>query len=1292
MAETDNTRSQSKRKRTTVDLGSTLFLNNWLYLWTFGLIHYARQGFGEHATVLGALRDVYTIVWGIFTCWTWYFVKVFVTYVEKDEDEYWGHFWSVAQFLSSFLSSIAIHQLYGEFANLARVRGGAGEVINIVSTDVARVQDAVLNFHYLWTSALETLTILILAFIEIGHSAWVAAYLGKKTADLQRENTEIPQRLVKFYTWEREFLKKVGTVRSREIRLVLSALRIKAVNFAVVFATPVVVATLALTTYRFGFGMQLTSALSFTILSSFAGAWVSLARLTTFMQLAEVEPVPQETPRPGDDTMIELTNASFAWEGDENNTLHDFSLNVKRGEIIAVIGDVGAGKSSLVAALLGQMKKTAGEIHMYGSTSYVPQEAWLLNFTLKENILFGSEYDQQKFDEVVRVSALTRDLTLLASAEYTEIAERGANLSGGQRQRTSLARAVYADKDIVLLDDPLSAVDQAVGRHIFQECLKTHLKGKTVVFVTHQLQYLPEVDKVVQIQKGRITKYGTYAELMAKHPDFEEMINNHVAAGEEGDDDVEAMPLEPIEGNKVSVPVAGSSMGDAAAGSSGEKGAIELNQLTVRSMKNIQINEKTISSMIERNQLSVIKGANHSHDFADAIQRNQATIHSVKDLQALAAVGNNDDSDFSDDEGGDAEKEALQKGKLTSEDKSVETRGWLDYGDYARSGNGTSWTIFTMFFFFLVHGVRIGSDYWLRLWIPNTLKLESNPDATYLGTYAGFVIVFTLGVLARGLLFAREAHAKALQLHNDMFHRHQFHVDETMPDSAMQALQYVPLTLGAFVLVAIVVPWNWAPILGLLLLAFLSVYWVTPAENNLKSAEAATKPPIFSHLAATLEGLFSIRAYSAQQRFDGINMDKLDENHQQFIGLQMVKSWTALYLDIITSFVIYFTSLFMVLFQDQLGSTARERASNAGLAISNALQILVFLQWSIRMIGEVQAQMPSVGIIKFYSSVKQEAPDEVPENKPADSWPTEGYIKFDNVELKYHEFGVSVLKGVSIDIRPQEKVGIVGRTGSGKSTLLVALLRIVEICGGKITIDGVDLSKIGLRDLREKIAIIPQEPVLFLGTVRSNLDPFNKATEDEIWRALKAVHLADSIMDMPLKLESPVIENGKNFSLGQRQLFCIARAILSRTKILVLDATAAIDMQTDELIQNAIKENFASLTVLTIAHRLNTIIASDRVLLMDAGQALEFDEPLALLDKPNGHFASLVSNTGEATSAKLRSIAQQAHDERKHKAVAERASSVPLPASAPGSPNRVVTTVGGPVPEAPEDAALLGDH
>ncbi|KAI8924733.1 P-loop containing nucleoside triphosphate hydrolase protein [Entophlyctis helioformis] len=569
-----------------------------------------------------------------------------------------------------------------------------------------------------------------------------------------------------------------------------------------------------------------------------------------------------------------------------------------------------------------------------------------------------------------------------------------------------------------------------------------------------------------------------------------------------------------------------------------------------------------------------------------------------------------------EDDDDDDEADAIARGRLVGEDESTKTAGL---------------PTLSLVFFVLVQGVRIGADYWLRLWVP---RIGGFTDAVYVGVFAAITGVFLSGVLGRGLWFTYVTSDKARRLHNALFEavmhapmaffdttplgrvlsafsKHMLHVDDTMLDAALQALQYFPLGLGTLILCAVIVPWNWATAIGMFSY----------------DADIKTKPPIYAHLTATLEGLFSVRAYHAEDRFDAMNLARVDANHEALFAMQCVKSFQALYLDILSSLFIYCTTLLLVL--------------------SRTRTMLVFVQWTVRMWGDVENQMSSVGQLVYYAKVEPEAPFEIPDKKPPASWPTEGRIRFSNVVLKYQKFGVAVLKNVSCTIYPTEKIGIVGRTGSGKSTLLVSLLRIVEPCEGKITIDDLDVSQIGLHDLRNKVAIIPQEPVMFVGTLRSNLDPFHRSTDEEIWKALDAVQLGDKVRNMPSKLETAVTENGKSVSQGQRQLICIARAILSKAKILVLDeATASLDAQTDLLIQETIKKNFADLTMLTIAHRLNTIIECDRVLVMDAGKVVEFDEPVKLLDRPDGIFRSLVEQTGDAAAAKLRECAEVAHAAR----------------------------------------------
>ncbi|KAG0289698.1 Multidrug resistance-associated protein 1 [Linnemannia gamsii] len=1386
------------------------------------------------------LIGVWKLIWAACT-WAgaYYFLRVSIEFLEQAMPARTGYLYAMGLLLTSLGSSIAIHQLYGQCTALgiqvkasicvliyrkalvlARIRGGAGEIINIVSTDVARIVEAVTNFHFLWSAMVETILILALAFPTVGWAAALTAvilvlvvlpvqvYLGRLTSNIQIEQTAVTTervhlmseiltaiKLIKFYAWEAPFQEQVSQVRARELALFKKNLQVKAINMAVVFALPVIVSVSSLAVYNSKRTGPIDSSVVFTALSiyntlrypflmlpiavkSTSGARLALRRLDDFLTQPEVEPLKEYSVSEGGNTAIELIDGEFTWDGDDNGpALQGINLKVKRGEVVAIVGDVGSGKSSFVAALLGQIRQTGSgpKLKLYGKSSYVPQEAWLNNLTLRENIVFGKAFEEERYNTTVKVCALERDLTLLAHGDRTEIAERGSNLSGGQKQRVSLARAVYHKSDIVLMDDPLSAVDQNVGKHIFDQCIRGYLAGRTVIIVTHQLQYLHRCDRIVMLQSGKIAYQGTYQELMANEPTFNTLINTHVSSEDAdgnddrlgndagvGDNEGEDGEREPTleeqlmaNENNNQVTASGSNVlaeitrkklgagprrhtlppGTKVGDAPGTTTIVNQNYATITPQERLRllqrhlpyINKNSIlaSTLEDHVNINFINraggGAGYyspmSDDFSRAIYRNELTIHSIpeggiygnqaakdrkrkqkqqhrksisgaslrrhatraseKDSFDYTNGGGNSfhhhqhtalpegDIEIEEDSDSDSDDDEENPAALVGEDKSMDELGFADYVKYFRAGSGVLVTLLMIALFFIAHGIRIGSDYWLRLWVPNTLNTT---DQVYLGVYGAFIAAFAAAVLLRGLWFAHEATLKAKELHDrafksvmlapmsffettslgrilSAFSKCMFTVDDTLPDAALLFLQYFPLALGAFLLIACVVHWqNAVTVIVLLLIALLVIWYGSPADSKLKQLEALSKPPVFQHITTTLEGLFSIRAYNVQTRFDGMNMDVLDKNHESLYAMMTTKTWTAFYLDIISSFMVFSTALFLVIYRD----TIHQAPSVAGLALSNALQMLVFLQWTVRQMGEVQAQISTVGQLDFYGcKIDPEAPAENPATKPDASWPQEGRIDFNHLVLSYRKNTPPVLKDVSFTINPREKIGIVGRTGSGKSTLLVGLLRIVEASGGGILIDGVDISKIGLKDLRTKVGIIPQEPVLFVGTIRTNLDPFGQFEDNSIWRALDAVHLGDKVKEMPLKLDSPVIEHGKNFSLGQRQLICIARSLVIGSKIIVLDeATASIDMVTDRLLQETIKESFADCTVLTIAHRLNTIIESDKVLVMDGGVVAEFGEPHKLLQDPNGIFAELVSHAGEAAAKKLAMIAEDAHKDR----------------------------------------------
>ncbi|KAF9183628.1 hypothetical protein BGZ51_003895 [Haplosporangium sp. Z 767] len=1391
----------------------------------------------------------YKVFWIVFTyLGSYFFVNRLIQYVESTPaDELatkpptTAFLYALGLFLTCVGSSVCIQQvtaectrigvqvraglmalIYRKSLKLSSAHGGIGNIINLISNDCNRVAESFVNFHFLWSSALEILVVIALAFVELQIAALPALiillllfpiqyllsfYTARMNAMATNSTTArihimsellTAIKLIKFYAWESYFKDRVTRIRAKEMREHRKGMYLKITSFAIVFAAPVLTTLACISVYELmeerGVRGDVKASVVFTILSLFntlryplimlpiavkttLGALLSFDRLNGYLRQPEVEPLlinsdtdsRHDANRDGsmsasviadgvvmngshfnsgdvkemerkalrreiDGLHIYIKDADFGWpESQESNpTLKFVNMSVKPKELVAIVGDVGSGKSSTLAAIMGQIKLLAGDREVHGSLAYVPHDAWLLNATLKENILFGSPFDRKKYNDILRVCALNRDLTLLSAGDDTEIGERGINLSQGQRQRVSLARAVYSNADIMLLDDPLSGMDAQIGKHIFQECIKGYLANKTVIYVTNQLQHLQDCDHVIVMKSGSVEAQGTFKELMAKDVNLARIVDTSMEI-EDPDQIQELMSeirLEPTiddhgEGpssptrltteknfdHQLSLPRTTTiSRGESGRGyrfSTDEKADNELSTITVRGLSNAtkngkmsssvhnrpnllaqrshsmsgtgtgisnnlsaneqtihrlrelnahtiqnqMLNEQTISRMIERNQMTILGSLGQNrltavatnreeNTMARAVERNQLTIHSLSGREGGMA-------------GGGPYGERLDLGYgVKSRD---EVPGWSVVKAYLRKGTGIGVSVAIAFLFLATHGLRIFSDYWLRF----TVGPESIPDFHfYLSVYGGLVAAVVIGAFARAFLLSWVVFKKSLTYHDRIFRKimrapmsyfdvtplarilnafakHLYVVDEVLPDSILQMLQYMPLALGAAVLVIVIVPWSAIAVVVLLGVVWVLLHFSSYTDERLKAMEAMTKGPIFAHMAATLDGLFSIRVYGAEKRFDAFNLKKIDDNHKALFAMMQVRSWLALYLDLVSSIFVLATSMFVVYFSRD-GSLD---ASQVGLAVTNALQLLIFGQWSLRMAGEIRSTKESVCQLELYGmNIPAEAPDHIPENKPPADWPSRGEIEFKKVVLRYQSYGVAVLKKVSFIVRPGEKIGVVGKMGSGKTTLLISLLRVVEAAEGKILIDNVDVLEIGLQDLRSKVAIIPQEPVLFVGTIRSNLDPFHRRTDQEIWAALDAAHLSENIkQNMPLKLETPIIENGRNFSLGQRQLFCIARAILFQSRILVLDeATSAVDLQTDLLIQETIKKNFANCTVLMIAHRLNTIIECDKILVMEDGRVVEFEHPTKLIENKDGYFHSLVSQSGPDAVARLK--------------------------------------------------------
>ncbi|RKP06702.1 P-loop containing nucleoside triphosphate hydrolase protein, partial [Thamnocephalis sphaerospora] len=1106
------------------------------------------------------------------------------------------HIYALALLLSIWLASISTHQLmaastrvgiqvrsaimvliYRKSLRLHSVELAIGDIVNLLADDVNRLAEAYVHRHYLLSSVLEGLVVVALAFVELGLSAFPALALllllfpiqyklgqyiahnafamARRTADRVSAISEIltTLRVIKCYAWEIFFRDRVKAIRAEELRHLRRNLMAKGWTFVVAFVAPVLLTLLCLVMDQHIMGeMNMRATHIFTLLSIFNMIrWVtqphaavgSLAcRAFSRSQRRRRRRLIHRQPAIPSCAFLWQHNADFIWEGDVNPTVAFLSMTVRAGDVVAVVGDVGAGKSSLLSAIMGQLRHSEGEMRVHGSIAFVPSEPWLVNATLKDNIVFGMPYNEHKYRAVVRACALTRDINSLTRGDETEIGERGANLTMGQRHRVSIARAAYSDAEILLLDDPLSTMDAQIGKRIFNECISGYLRKKAVVIVTNQLQFLEHCDQILIMSDGHCIEQGTYRELVAK----------------------------------------------------------DLNLATL------------IGESIEIEDPYLVD------DLVEEIEHNQP-IDERDDARRIMHDLQNDDVDLSG------------RGGNTGS-------SWISYRLFARRTTGTSAFLAICLFFVFVQGLRIFSGTWTNgACATACMQLtQTFLQATYMVGAFFATQFFYWAMIQKSRSLHKKIFIRILRIPMSYFEytpigrilysfaRHQYTVDEVLSEALLQALVYIPLVVSVVVAVIIVVPYSAIVAFVLCMVIWLLNAVALQAERQLRRIEAESKPPIFAHLSATLEGLSSIRVYHSESRFDAANIEKIDTNTKALYAVTQVKGWLSLYVDLVAALFVYATALFILFFRDEL------EEGPAGLALTNAMQLAMFAQWALTAMREVHDSIGSVEeLLRFGHSIPSEAAVTIKGHEPPADWPQHGEIEFEDVVLRYHRFGEPVVKRASFVINARERIGIVGRTGSGKSTLVISLLRLIEAAEGTIRIDGIDIASMGLRDLRSKIAVLPQEPTLFDGTVRSNLDPFEERTDEEIWGALRAAHLAEKIKSMPMRLEAPIIENGKGFSLGQRQLFCVARAILSKCRVLLMDeATSTLDIQTETVIQEAIRKNFANYTVLQIGHRLNTIIDADKIMVLDQGRIVEFDTPRHLLQNPDSFFSSMVLQSG----------------------------------------------------------------
>ncbi|PTB42046.1 hypothetical protein M441DRAFT_190301 [Trichoderma asperellum CBS 433.97] len=1111
---------------------------------------------------------------------------------------------------------------------------GNGRITNLMSVDTYRVDQASALLHMTWTSPLSCIITLVLLLVNLTYSALAGFGLlmigvplitrAMQSLFRRRKNInkitdqrvsltqEILQsvRFVKYFGWEKSFIDRLAQIRSKEIHSIQVLLAIRNAINAVSMSMPIFASMLSFITYSLT-NHGLAPAEIFSSLALFNGlriplnllplvlgqvidAWSSLQRIEQF--LLEEEQEEDVILKPEGEHAIELVNTSFTWEKtpakeadkgsaskdkkskkvealkpaaqpvtteDSASTLveerepfklQDLNLQAGRNELIAVIGTVGSGKSSLLAALAGDMRKTGGDVVFGASRAFCPQYAWIQNTTLQNNIIFGKEMNREWYKEVIQACALQADLDMLPNGDLTEIGERGITISGGQKQRLNIARAIYFDADIVLMDDPLSAVDAHVGRHIFDNAILGLLKDKCRILATHQLWVLSRCDRIVWMEAGKIQAVDTFENLMRDHKGFQDLMETTAVEKKEEEDDDE-------DDDK---------------------------------LKQLVLTETAEARKAKKNK----KGA------------------------------------------------AL----MQQEERAEASVPWSVYGAYVRASGTIMNAPIVIFVLILSQGANIMTSLWLSYWTSDKFGLSTGQ---YIGIYAGLgavqaILMFLFSVMLSILgttsskVMLREAMFRVLRAPMSFFDTtplgritNRFSRDvDVMDNNLTDAIRMYFFTLCMVTAVfGLIIAYFHYFAIALVPLYFLFIgaaSYYRASAREVKRFESVLRSTVFAKFGEGLSGVASIRAYGLKSRFIQDLRQSIDEMNSAYFLTYSNQRWLSLRLDMIGNLLVFTVGILVVT------SRFSVNPSIGGLVLSYILSIVQMLQFSIRQLAEVENGMNAVERLRYYGNeLEEEAPLHTIDVRK--SWPEKGEIIFDNVEMRYRDNLPLVLKGLSIHIQGGERIGIVGRTGAGKSSIMSTLFRLVEISGGTITIDGINTATIGLFDLRSRLAIIPQDPTLFQGTVRSNLDPFQEHTDLELWSALRQADLvpADANMDdrktdpSRIHLDSTVEEDGLNFSLGQRQLMALARALVRGSQIIVCDeATSSVDMETDDKIQRTMATGFKGKTLLCIAHRLRTIIGYDRICVMDAGRIAELATPLELWKMEGGIFRSMCDRSG----------------------------------------------------------------
>ncbi|KAK6349604.1 hypothetical protein TWF696_005888 [Orbilia brochopaga] len=1148
-------------------------------------------------------------------------------------------------------------------------------------------------------------------------------------------------RIIKYFAWEQRYEGVIAEPRALELRQLRNRYILWGFSASLWYATPVIITFISFWLYTGVEKKELRAPVAFTALSLFAvlrtpldqfadmitnvlQSKVSIDRVQEFLDEEETEKYQQLKPavtNSYDDQspLIGFKDGQFSWGSrnpdDKSDTPSSFqllNLNVTfvPGQLNVIAGPTGSGKTSLLMALLGEMTHIKGHVYLPGyhcredlyqdenghteSVAYCAQQAWLVNDTIKNNIIFASRYDEERYRAVLFACSLERDLEILDKGDATEVGEKGISLSGGQKQRISLARALYSNAKHVLLDDCLSAVDSHTAKWIYEYCIMGSLMmHRTCILVTHNVSLcVPRAKMVVVMKGGEIVKQGTPEEVVASgalgkdemlkglsHSRNQSTVASRVASMVNLSKDVTATGENGTTTADGQVKSLVTTNGTAKADDVKQKKAEDASQ------NEESKSEGAVDWQVYKLYLGMMGGWFFWFMVATALILQQfGSLATSIWIREWSLQYQTEDTNV----------------VVTSHHSPHSRHGSFGSSNFCSASGICAWNI------------PIASE---QSNISITSQDPSEPPKVnvmyYLTVYALFGLLYSVTSLFReGIVFAGSLRASR-RMHDRLLHvilRAKFRFFDSTPlgrimnrfSKDLEAVdqEVAPIALGMIhslasvitivFLISVITP-------GFLLagVVITALYWVIGmfylrASRDLKRLEAVQRSPLYQHFGETLAGITTIRAYGDERRFVRDNLAKIDSHNRPFFYLWVANRWLAWRMDVAGSLVAFFAGVFVIL------SIGKIDAGLAGLSLTYAISFNDNVLWVVRLYAMVEQNMNSIERLKEYLEIEQEAADVIPDHRPPQDWPSKGAVSFEGYSTRYRSDLDLVLKQVSFDVKPCEKVGIVGRTGAGKSSLALALFRALEAEEGKILIDGVDISKIGLKDLRDGITMVPQDPTLFSGTIRSNLDPFEIHTDEEVFAALREVQLigqdemesqattlpytsSSSEAEEPssstsasatlapespvsatqptanrnifLDLSSKVTESGNNLSQGQRQLLCLARALLRKPKIILMDeATASIDYATDAKIQETIR-SWNSSSVMTIAHRLNTIVDYDRVLVLDHGRVKEYDHPWVLLQTEGSLFRDMCANSGEMET--LEKLAKQAWERKNPKLV-----------------------------------------